>query len=137
MRELEGMLGVLQHERFYTTGFWCDAESGVYVGWTERKGAFCEGMPLSNEAGDVVLAFSGEEFPDPDIAQMLRTHGHEFDSHGPEYLVHLYEEDASFPAGLNGRFHGLLSDRTRGAAVLFNDRFGMHRLYYHEAKDGF
>ena len=56
---------------------------------------------------------------------------------GPSYLVHLYEEDPSFPAGLNGRFHGLLADRNRGTAVLFNDRYGMHRIYYHESKDAF
>src|SRR5207245_1545432 len=53
------------------------------------------------------------------------------------YLVHLYEEDPSFPAGLNGRFHGLLVDRRRGTSTLFNDRYGMHRIYYHEAKEAF
>ncbi len=42
-----------------------------------------------------------------------------------------------FPASLNGRFHGLLADRTRGTATLFNDRYGMHRVYYHQAKDAF
>jgi len=50
-------------------------------------------------------------------------------------LVHLSEEDSSFPAGLNGLFHGLLTDRRRGTAMLFNDRYGMHRVYYHESKD--
>jgi asparagine synthase (glutamine-hydrolysing) len=137
LRELEAMLGVLQHERFYRPGFWCDPASGVYVGWVERDGAFCQGMPLRNETGDVVLAFSGEEYPEPGIAQRLRARGHRLEPEGPEYLVHLSEEDASFPAGLNGRFHGLLTDRARNVSVLFNDRFGMHRLYYHEAKDGF
>ena len=63
--------------------------------------------------------------------------GHEFDSSGPSYLVHLYEEDSSFPAGLNGRFHGLLIDQNRRIAVLFNDRYGMHRVYYHESNDAF
>jgi asparagine synthase (glutamine-hydrolysing) len=38
---------------------------------------------------------------------------------------------------LNGRFHGLLADRSRAAAILFNDRYGMQRLYYHESKDAF
>jgi asparagine synthase (glutamine-hydrolysing) len=38
---------------------------------------------------------------------------------------------------LNGRFHGLVADRRRGAATVFNDRFGLQRLYYHESKDGF
>jgi asparagine synthase (glutamine-hydrolysing) len=52
-------------------------------------------------------------------------------------LVHLYEDDPSFPKNLNGRFQGLLSDRTRGVATLFNDRYSMHRLYYHESKEAF
>ena len=56
---------------------------------------------------------------------------------GPSYLVHLYEEDPSFLKTLNGRFHGLLMDRTHGTATLFNDRYGMHRVYYHEAKQTF
>lgn len=137
LRALEQMLCVLQHERFYTTGSWCDGEAGIYLGWTERNGSFCERMPVSNETGDLVLAFSGEEFPDPNLTQRLRASGHRFDCQGPEYLVHVYEEDSSFPASLNGRFHGLLTDRARGVTLLFNDRFGMHRLYYHEAKDGF
>jgi asparagine synthase (glutamine-hydrolysing) len=34
-------------------------------------------------------------------------------------------------------FHGLVADQTSGIATLFNDRYGMHRLYYHDAKDAF
>ena len=105
-------------------------------GWRARA-LSANGMPLRNERGDVVLAFSGEEFPEPGTAQRLKAQGHEFDVDGSSYLVHLYEEDPSFPAGLNGRFHGLLVDRKRGTAVLFNDRYGMHRIYYHQSKDGF
>ena len=52
-------------------------------------------------------------------------------------MVHQYEDDASFPAGLNGRFHGLLADRGRETVTLFNDRYGMQRLYYHQSKDAF
>ena len=56
---------------------------------------------------------------------------------GSSYLVHRYEEEPDFPKGLNGRFHGLVADRARGTAMLFNDRYGLQRLYYHEAKDTF
>ena len=56
---------------------------------------------------------------------------------GPSYLVHRYEEEPDFPKGLNGRFHGLLADRANGKVMLFNDRFGLQRVYYHEAKDAF
>ena len=43
----------------------------------------------------------------------------------------------TFPKDLNGRFHGLLADRKNGKVMLFNDRFGLQRIYYHEAKDAF
>ena len=135
--QLLRMVETLRHESFYTTGTWIDESSGVYVGWVGRNGSFSDGMPLKNERGDVVLAFSGEEFPEPGTAQRLKAKEHEFDVAGPSYLVHLYEEDPSFPAGLNGRFHGLLADRNRGTAVLFNDRYEMHRIYYHQSKDAF
>jgi len=131
------MLETLRHENFYVTGTWMDESLGLYVGWVARKESFSDEMPLRNERGDVVLIFSGEEFPEPDTRQRLKQRGHELDAAGPSYLVHLYEEDTSFPAGLNGRFHGLLADRNRRTAILFNDRFGMHRVYFHEGKDAF
>jgi asparagine synthase (glutamine-hydrolysing) len=137
VRRLLRMVESLRHESFYTMGTWIDESSGVYVGWVARSGSFSEGMPLKNERGDVVLTFSGEEFPDPRTPGQLKEKGHELDLHGPSYLVHLYEEDPSFPAGLNGRFHGLVADRKRATTVLFNDRYGMHRMYYHQSRDAF
>jgi len=134
-RQLLEMVRVLCHEEFYVTGTWTDASLGVYVGWIARKGSFSDGMPLQNERGDVVLAFSGEDFPEPGTAQGLKDRGHDLGTVGASYLVHLYEEDSSFLRRLNGRFHGLLIDRKLGSATLFNDRYGMHRLYYHESND--
>lgn len=136
-QELLQMVEALRHEDFYVAGTWIDESLGVYAGWVARKGSFAEGMPLFNERGDVTLLFSGEEYPEPYTTQRLRERGHDVNSSGPSYLVHLYEEDETFPAGLNGRFHGLLVDQNQAKAVLFNDRYGMHRLYYHESRDAF
>src|SRR5713101_7163719 len=104
-RKLQRMLATLRHEPFYETGKWFDESSGVYVGWVARKNSFAEGMPLVNEQGDVVLIFSGEEFPCPETARNLKGKGHALDEREASYLVHLYEEDPSFPVPLNGRFH--------------------------------
>jgi len=38
---------------------------------------------------------------------------------------------------IDGRFHGLLANRESGEALLFNDRYGMHRVYYHESAEAF
>jgi asparagine synthase (glutamine-hydrolysing) len=135
--ELRRMVEALCHESFYVTGTWIDESLGIYAGWTALRNSFADGMPLCNERGDVSLIFSGEEYPEPGIARRLKEQGHDVEAVGPSYLVHLAEEDPAFPAGLNGRFHGLLTDRTRGTALLFNDRYGMHRIYYHESKDAF
>lgn len=136
-QQLPRMVEAIRHEPFYTTGTWASESLGVYVGWVAQKDSFSDGMPIRNERGEVALVFSGEEFPEPGTAHHLKERGHELDGGGPSYLVHLYEEDPSFPAGLNGRFHGLLMDQRRGTAVLFNDRYGMHRIYCLESKDAF
>src|SRR5216684_7381509 len=127
-QELLRMVEALRHEDFYVAGTWIDESLGVYVGWVAREGSFSDGMPLRNERGDVTLVFSGEEFPEPGTVQGLKERGHEIDVASSSYLVHLYEEDPSFPKGLNGRFQGLLIDQNRRTVVLFNDRYGMHRI---------
>ncbi len=136
-RQLAAMLDTMCHESFYVRGTWTDESLGVYVGWNVQKGSFADEMPLVNETGDVVLVFAGEEFPRPGTAARLSAHGHALGPAEASYLVHLYEEDSSFPAGLNGLFHGLLADRRRGTVTLLNDRYGMQRLYYHKSKDAF
>ena len=136
-RQLSQMVDTLHHEDFYVAGTWVEESLGVYVGWVARKNSFSDGMPLRNERGDMVLVFSGEEFPEPGMVQRLKQQGHEFDPTGSSYLVHRYEEEPSFPLGLNGRFQGLAADKRNGTAKLFNDRYGMHRVYYHESKDAF
>jgi asparagine synthase (glutamine-hydrolysing) len=135
--ELNRMLESLRHESFYTAGTWSDPSLGIYVGWVAREGSFASEMPARNERGDATLIFSGEEYPEPGKIQALRAAGHTVSADGPSYLVHRYEDEQDFPKQLNGRFHGLVADRTRGTAMLFNDRYGLQRLYYHQANDGF
>jgi asparagine synthase (glutamine-hydrolysing) len=119
--QLYAMSGVLRHEPFYTVGACADENLGVYVGWADRTDAIANRMPFRNGRGDVTLILSGELVPEPP----------------PGHLVDRSAEDPSFPAALNGRFHGIRIDRTRRTSTLFNDRYGMHRLYYHQSKDAF
>jgi len=135
--QLARMLETLLHESFYVSGKWIDETLGVYIGWVARKNSFSDEMPIRNERKDVVLVFSGEDYPEPGTARRLRERGHECEDGGPSYLVHLYEEDPNFFKNLNGRFQGLVTDQKNGTAALFNDRFGMQRVYYHEARDAF
>jgi asparagine synthase (glutamine-hydrolysing) len=135
--QLLRMVATLRHEPSYETGTWINRSLGIYVGWSATKNSFSGSMPITNEREDIVLMFSGEEYPEPGTNQRLQERGHVVQPGAASYLVHLYEEDADFPAGLNGRFQGLLVDQTQKSATLFNDRFGMNRIYYHESKEAF
>jgi asparagine synthase (glutamine-hydrolysing) len=136
-RAVERMIESVRHESFYKSGMLVEESLGVYVGWVAQEGSFAAAMPLRNEKEDVSLVFSGQEFSSPDVKTALKQRGHDVGPEAPSYLVHLYEENQSFPSSLNGQFHGLVIDRSRQLAMLFNDRFGMHRIYYHESKDAF
>jgi asparagine synthase (glutamine-hydrolysing) len=135
--ELLRMVACMRHESFYVTGTSIDESIGLYVGWVERVRSSADAMPICNESGTMSLVFSGEEFPESGTAQRLKNRGHSLAAGDNSYLVHLAEEDRQFPVGLNGQFHGVLADRNRGTVTLFNDRYGLRRIYYHETKDSF
>lgn len=135
--QLSRMFKTLLHESFYVSGTWMDESLGVYVGWVARRGSFADDMPVRSEDGQVTFFFAGEEFPNSGLKQDLLRGGHQFLDDDASYLVHRYETEADFPNGLNGRFHGLVADRHNRTATLFNDRYGLQRLYYHEGKDAF
>jgi asparagine synthase (glutamine-hydrolysing) len=83
------------------------------------------------------LLFAGECFADASTRADLKARGHRFDGNSVSWLVHLYEERGDrFFEELNGIFSGLLIDQRRRKAFLFNDRYGMERLYYHQGEDG-
>jgi asparagine synthase (glutamine-hydrolysing) len=131
------MVASMRHEPFYSTGTWMDERLGVYVGWVQREGEGRCAQPQVNESGDKVLVFAGDEFPEPGTAQRLKQRGHDVAEGRGAHVVHAAEEDGNFPESLNGLFQGLLVDRTKRTAMLFNDRHAARRVYYHEAKDGF
>jgi asparagine synthase (glutamine-hydrolysing) len=135
--ELLRMLSPLSHEAFYVTGTWFDESSQIYVGWSAREQSFSDAMPVHDKHSGAVLVFSGEHYPEPAAMHDGAAQGAEAASTGLADIIRLYEEDPSFPAGLNGRFHGILTDRRHRTALLFNDRYGMHRLYYHQSRDAF
>lgn len=137
VEQLAKMLDALMHEPFYVSGTCVDEAASVYVGWVAHEGSSSAQMPILTEKADVSLVFSGEDFSDPATSRQLRERGHDLELDGPSYIAHLYEEEPSFPACLNGRFHGLLVDQKRKRTLLFNDRYGMHRLYFHRAGEIF
>jgi asparagine synthase (glutamine-hydrolysing) len=126
------------HEPFYTGGTYINEDLGLWSGWACHEGAFEDCLPIWNEKKDICLVFSGEHFADQDDIDALRTRGHEFGLHDASYLVHLYEEIGSeFLEKLNGWFSGILLDLREQRFILFNDRYGVNRVYYHQDAGGF
>lgn len=125
---LRTMLGVVGHEKFYRTGTHVDESLGVYIGWAGRPESIVTELGVAGT--DATVIFDGELFQ-TELGNGRRGH-----SAIAQSIVRAYREDPDFPAGLNGRFHGIVIDPERRTAKLFNDRYGIHRLYFYETHEG-
>ena len=135
--QLRKMLTEMQHHPSYRSGTIEDTQAGVYAGWTARPQSFAAEMPIVRPDGSKTLLFAGEDYTSPD--GHVLPDGNRPDRPGPSlaYLLNRADQDTKFPRSLNGRFHGILIDHANASAQLFNDRFGMERLYYYEGPDAF
>jgi asparagine synthase (glutamine-hydrolysing) len=124
------MVAALRHEPFYRVGTWIDEALGVYVGWTVIENSFADGMPLRDRTQGRTLIFSGEEYGQRDGEA-------EGEVGQAAFLLRRAANNPCFISGLNGIFHGLLADSYTESVTLFNDRYGMHRLCYHESNEAF
>src|SRR5262245_7034655 len=132
------MASAMMHEPFCATGTYVAQSLDLSLGWVVHRQSFADCMPVWNETRDICLVFSGEEFSEAGELRRLQSRGHAFASDNASYLVHLYEEQGSeFVSRLNGWFSGVLVDFRLQKIVLFNDRYGLNRIYYHEHPTGF
>jgi asparagine synthase (glutamine-hydrolysing) len=135
---LHQMVKCMVHEPFYTSGAYVNERLALWIGWVAHEDSFSDCMPVWNETKDVCVIFSGEDFMDPSEIDYLRTKDHAFDAQNASYLVHLYEEmGIKFIEKLNGWFSGVLVDLREQTIVVFNDRYGLNRIYFHENVAGF
>ena len=117
-----------------TLGVLGSPEMGVYAGWVAHENSFGAGQLFFNERRDVALSFQASASRSRN-AHRLREKGHELGQAAGNWLVHLYEEEGDqFFETLNGLFSGLLIDKRQGKAFLFNDRYGVERIYWHETR---
>lgn len=131
--ELYQMLICSKHESSYTDGTYINNQIGIRLGWTAHQNSFSDEMPLWNERQDICLVFTGEEFSDSETIHSLSSKGHHVKPATGDYLIHLYEDAGDeFVERLNGRFSGLVIDLRQQKMVLFNDRFGLGRIYFFE-----
>jgi len=134
-RRLAAMVGSMLHESCYQSAT-CEApEMGVYAGWVSHPGSFAARESGAGAAGAIELVFAGESFQDcrgfgaPDDRDRQPGSGGS--------VLRLYDRlGENCVVELNGLFSGLLIDRRRNRAVLFNDRYGVERIYVHENEHG-
>ena len=136
--DVQRMTRCMMHERSYTSGMYANNDLGVCVGWVSHGGSYWDCMPLWNEHHNVCLIFSGEDFTTAEQIHQRGLRGGEFETEKAGYLISLYEATGlQFLEKLNGWFSGLLIDLTKNLAVLFNDRYGLGRVYYYEGREQF
>src|SRR5437870_1929959 len=133
---VKSMISSMEHESFYDSGIYSVPEIGLYAGWVAHENSFGAEQPFFNERRDVVLLLSGECFMGHETRADLRKKGHELGQSAGNCLVHLYEEEGDqFFEKLNGLFSGLLIDKRQRKSFLFNDRYGVERIYLHQTAD--
>lgn len=117
------MESMLQHQDL-RCGSLILPELGCYLGWVEHKDADAIN-PIRGSDGDAILVLTGEHFS--------------HDARGASAsLQALWQGPRDrFLDELNGWFSGVMVDRQKQTIQLFNDRFGVGRVYYREAADGF
>jgi asparagine synthase (glutamine-hydrolysing) len=136
--DLELMVEAMRHGTQYSGGQYVNTAFGLYVAWMNHKGAFSDCMPLIKRQDDIVLIFQGENFLDDESRSRLMQSGEGVEDSNARYLMKLYQEfGEDFYLRLNGWFSGVIVDLRRRRVTLFNDRFGMGRIYIHEGKDEF
>jgi len=96
-------------------------------------------QPMSNEDGNVWVAFNGEIYNHSELRQELTRQGHRFQTNcDTEVLAHLYEEYGTDGVSrLRGMFAFAIWDSVAKRIWLARDRFGKKPLYYAALPDGF
>ncbi len=127
---LDRMIASMHYERFYKSGKYINHDLGIYLGWVVLDGSYSDCMPVWNERRDTLLIFYGEEFG-PEHEQGADGNGHTSNAAGPVQLYEHYGE--GWLERLNGWFCGVLVDLRKREAILFNDRYGLQRVYCRES----
>ena len=112
-------------------GSYVNEEMGFWIGYTLQEDFSTLPEPEWNEEHSVCMFFVGEDITGEAEIRSLGPGGQEFEQ---SYLVRLYEEQGpGFIRALNGRFFGVVVDLRDKSVVLFNDRFGLERIYFYQA----
>lgn len=117
------MIAAMRNDISYVADSVAFSDAAVYAGWVAPSGSFAAMHSAYDTASDIALVFSGECYPEEQTDGINKR----------DWLVRRYERVGQrFFEDLNGLFGGLLIDLRQRQALLFNDRYGVERIYVHE-----
>jgi asparagine synthase (glutamine-hydrolysing) len=120
------MIDTMRHDASYVSDIHSVADCDACVACVAHPDSFarrCSGAALDG----LVLGFAGECFPTLD--------GRAGSNEPLDVLQRYREEGPAFVKSLNGLFSGVLIDPQRPCVLLFNDRYGAERIYFHIDED--
>lgn len=136
--DLRLMVQTMRHVKHASSGEYVNADFGLCAGWVSHEGSFSDCMPLIAHDKNIVLIFQGEHYPTTDSSSRFERLSKDDNEASARYLLDLYTNLGSeFFRHLNGWFCGIVVDVRARTCTLFNDRYGMGRIYIHEGKDEF
>ena len=134
--DLGRMVESMRHETYYVGDRYVNVDAGLYLGWVSHPSSLGACMPLRSKDGKRMLVLVGEHFTHR--GWQSSDNGFYSPESSAQQILHLYEElGDDFLSRINGWFCGIAIDLHSGTAILFNDRYAMSRIYFHQGEDEF
>lgn len=121
LSRLTTMTEALAHEKFHSHRQEIDPNQGSLLGWAWDVAIADHQQIYWNDTRDVGVLFSGENFYDTI----------------PRFLISYESQGLAALRSLNGSFSGVIIDHREKKQILFNDRYGSARIYWHQSGDNF
>jgi len=135
---LSDMASIQNTEEFYIKKKYIDNNIGIQIAWTNFYSCVHQEMPIWDKQKNVALIFIGEDYGIDESEKCIGEQNNNYDKNDLEYLVRQYKtKGLDFIRDINGWFCGVLIDYRSKEVHLFNDQFGIKRIYYHHSNDAF
>lgn len=124
---LNSMAQVMRYENWYFSSTHSFSELGIYVGCVGNSTNRLSENFRKEKGLSLFLSNWGSY-----DAENLRTDQEEYDTHILGVLGHYENVGYRFPEFISGLNAGILVDERRKSCILFNDRYGIERLFLYE-----
>lgn len=134
--DLRAMVEALRHGPDAPVGTSRHAEAGVELGWVGYPSPAEDHGPVVARSPHAFLLFHGEHFAHG-CWSALPSDSADRSAFAQALLARYLTEGTAFVRALNGWFAGVLVDLRSHETHVFNDRYGMQRVYVHAGEDDF